>query len=40
MNYMPIIFRTVFFYFIVLILYRIMGKREVGKLGIIDLTVL
>ncbi len=39
MNYMPIIFRTVFFYFIVLILYRIMGKREVGKLGIIDLIV-
>ena len=39
MNYMPIIFRTIFFYFIVLVLYRIMGKREVGKLGIIDLIV-
>ena len=39
MNYMPLIFRTVFFYFIVLVLYRIMGKREVGKLGIIDLIV-
>ena len=33
------IFRTVFFYFFVTIAYRIMGKREVGQLGIIDLIV-
>ena len=31
--------RTVFFYFLILIVYRIMGKREVGQLGIIDLIV-
>lgn len=39
MDYIPIVFRTIFFYFIVLVLYRIMGKREVGKLGIVDLIV-
>lgn len=39
MDFLPIILRTIFFYFVVLILYRIMGKREVGKLGIIDLIV-
>lgn len=31
--------RTVFFYFFIFIVYRIMGKREVGQLGIIDLIV-
>jgi len=39
MKFLPIILRTIFFYFVVLTLYRIMGKREVGKLGIIDLIV-
>ncbi|MBQ7140116.1 MAG: DUF421 domain-containing protein [Bacilli bacterium] len=39
MKFLPIILRTMFFYFVVLTLYRIMGKREVGKLGIIDLIV-
>lgn len=39
MEFLPIILRTIFFYFVVLTLYRIMGKREVGKLGIIDLIV-
>ena len=34
-----IIFRTFFFYFYVSILYRIMGKREIGQLGLIDLVV-
>lgn len=34
-----IIFRTTLFYFIVLILYRIMGKREVGQLSIVDLII-
>ena len=33
------IFRTIFFYFLVTLAYRIMGKREVGQLGIIDLIV-
>lgn len=32
-------FRTLFFYLFVTICYRIMGKREVGQLGIIDLIV-
>ena len=33
------LYRTIFFYFFVLISYRIMGKREVGQLGVIDLIV-
>ena len=32
-------FRTVFFYFFVTLVYRLMGKREVGQLGVIDLIV-
>lgn len=39
MKFIPVIIRTILFYFIVLSVYRIMGKREVGKLGIIDLIV-
>lgn len=31
--------RTVFFYFYVVFVYRIMGKREVAELGIVDLIV-
>lgn len=34
-----VIFRTTFFYFFVLLCYRIMGKREIGQLGVIDLIV-
>lgn len=34
-----IIFRTFFFYFYVSVLYRLMGKREIGQLGLIDLVV-
>ena len=33
------VIRTLFFYFFVTLAYRIMGKREVGQLGIIDLIV-
>lgn len=33
------IVRTLFFYFFIVFSYRIMGKREVGQLGIIDLIV-
>ena len=39
MDYIVILLRTVIFYFFILLLYRIMGKREVGQLGIIDLIV-
>ena len=39
MDIFIIILRTLFFYFFIFLVYRIMGKREVGKLGIIDLIV-
>lgn len=39
MEYINICFRTGLFYFFILLIYRIMGKREVGQLGIIDLIV-
>ena len=39
MEVFTIFFRTLFFYFFIFIIYRIMGKREVGQLGIIDLIV-
>ena len=39
MELLQVILRTSFFYFFVLISYRVMGKREVGQLGIIDLIV-
>lgn len=40
MNYILIgVYRTIFFYFFVLIMYRIMGKREIAQLGVIDLIV-
>lgn len=39
MEFLIIFVRTFFFYFLILIVYRIMGKREIGQLGIIDLIV-
>ena len=39
MDLLIIFLRTLFFYFFIFIIYRIMGKREVGQLGIIDLIV-
>lgn len=39
MELFNVVFRTLFFYFFVALAYRIMGKREVGQLGIIDLIV-
>lgn len=36
---LSVMIRTIFFYFFVLLSYRIMGKREVGQLGVIDLVV-
>lgn len=39
MELLTTILRTIFFYFFVTIAYRIMGKREVGQLGIVDLIV-
>ena len=37
--YFSIIFRTLFMYFFIILIYRIMGKKEVGQLSIIDLIV-
>lgn len=34
-----VIFRTTFFYFFIFVIYRLMGKREVGQLSITDLIV-
>ena len=39
MNYFTIFFRTVLFYLLINLFYRIMGKREVGELSIMDLIV-
>ena len=39
MQIFTVLFRTIFFYFFVLISYRIMGKIEIGQLGVIDLIV-
>ena len=33
------LYRTLFFYFFIMISYRLMGKREIGQLGVIDLIV-
>ncbi len=37
--YFSIVFRTLFMYFFIIFVYRIMGKKEVGQLSIIDLIV-
>lgn len=37
--YLKIILKTFFLYFFIIFVYRIMGKKEVGKLGIVDLIV-
>jgi len=34
-----VLLRTIFFYFFILIMFRIMGKREIGQLGVVDLAV-
>ena len=36
---LQVIWRTAFFYFFVILCYRLMGKREIGQLGVIDLMV-
>lgn len=37
--YINIILKTVLLYFFIILVYRIMGKKEVGKLSIVDLIV-
>ena len=34
-----VVLRTIFFYLFIFVIYRIMGKREVGQLSITDLIV-
>lgn len=37
--YLDIMYKTIILYIFIIIVYRIMGKREVGQLGIVDLIV-
>lgn len=39
MELLIVLFRTLFFYVFILVIYRIMGKREVGQLSVQDLAV-
>ena len=39
MAYFVVLGKTLFFYFLIMVIYRIMGKREVGELSIMDLIV-
>ena len=39
MDYITVLIRTILFYVIITFLYRFMGKREIGQLGIVDLIV-
>ena len=39
MDLFLVIIKTIFFYFFILIIFRLMGKREVGELSIQDLVV-
>ncbi|WP_462412350.1 DUF421 domain-containing protein [Neobacillus sp. Marseille-QA0830] len=38
-EYLNIIFRTIFFYILILGIFRLMGKREIGELSVLDLVV-
>lgn len=37
--YLTIVARTIFLYFIIVLIFRLMGKREIGELSIFDLVV-
>lgn len=39
MDYLIVLLRTVVFYLIITAIYRFMGKREIGQLGMVDLIV-
>ena len=39
MDYFTVFWKTILFYLIIMVLYRIMGIREVGELSVMDLTV-
>ncbi|MEG2311106.1 MAG: DUF421 domain-containing protein [Bacilli bacterium] len=37
--YLTLIYKTIFLYFFIIVVYRVMGKKEVGKLSVVDLIV-
>lgn len=37
--YFSIIFKTIFMYFFIILVYRLMGKKELGQLSVVDLIV-
>lgn len=39
MDYFIVLYRTLIFYVVITVIYRFMGKREIGQLGIVDLIV-
>lgn len=39
MDYIIVLYRTILFYVIITLIYRFMGKREIGQLSIVDLIV-
>ncbi|SDX41438.1 DUF421 domain-containing protein [Paenibacillus sp. CF384] len=39
MEYLTLMFRTLLIYFIVFLIMRLMGKREIGKLSVFDLVI-
>ncbi|WP_338750366.1 DUF421 domain-containing protein [Bacillus sp. FJAT-52991] len=39
MVYLTITFRTIFLYIVILFVFRLMGRREIGELSILDLVV-
>ncbi|MEI2366962.1 hypothetical protein V8V69_13305, partial [Niallia circulans] len=38
-QYLIILFRTILIYFLIVLIFRMMGKREIGELSILDLVV-
>ena len=39
MDLLIVLVKTLFFYWVIVLVYRFMGKREVGELSIVDLIV-
>ena len=39
MNILNVTFRTIFLYFFIIVVFRLMGKREIGELSLMDLVV-
>ena len=39
MNFIIITYKTIIFYFFIMLSYRLMGKREIGQLGVMDLII-